>query len=513
MNRRHANITTGAVILALLVLLCGQAWGGEALRNPQDLEIWGQKGGMPLELEMGSSRIIDTKYPVDWINIANPAVADVLVLTPKQIYVLGKTLGYTKVMLGQQGQARSMLDITVTLDATGLKEKLYQLYPSQQINVYGSEKGIVLSGTVTGPEVIEEVLRLAQSYLPAGAAGGGGAGTGKSGAGITNLLKVGGNQQVLLEVKFAEVTRDTGKGWQFGLGYGKAGSGSDVRGAAGIGKLGVTDFGALSALNAGSVLMNFTSNIANVFVNIENVTAALQFLETEGLARTLAEPRLITLSGQQASFLAGGEFPIPVPDANGNTTITFKDYGVALTFTPIVLSDGRISLRVSPQVSDVVYTSAVPAAGSSGAQLQIPSLTTRKLDTTVELHDGQSLALAGLLQDNITETVKKIPGLGDIPILGALFRSSSFTQKKTDLLIAVTPHIVKPVKEGSLSFPGDHFKIPDRYEFYLEGRLEGRRSVDDQPGLSRHDFAPQQPAVEKQGGLEGAFGHQPVAAE
>ena len=499
MNRRLANIATGALILALIALFCSQAWG-EAMERKT------------LELKKGGSDIISTEFPVNRISIANPDVADVVVLSPRQIYVFGKKVGYSSVMLWEKGQSRALLDVTVTLDLTGLKEKLYQLFPDQQIEVYGSETGIVLAGTVSGPEVMEEILRLSQSFLPKEGTGGGSkAGTGKSGSGITNLMKIGGAQQVMLEVKFAEVTRDSGKGLQAALGYSSPNSGSDVKGAIGLGTLGVSKLGAFS-LDTGSLLVNFTDNLANVFVNIKNVNAALQFLETEGLARTLAEPRLVTMSGQEASFLAGGEFPVPVPNDTGTISIEFKSYGVALTFTPIVLSGGRISLRVAPQVSDVVYTSAVPV-GTSSATFQIPSLTTRKLDTTVELHDGQSLALAGLLQDNITETVKKIPGLGDIPILGALFRSNSFTQKKTDLLIAVTPHIVKPVKEGELSFPGDKLQLPDRYEFYLEGKLEGSRASETKPGLSQHDFAPAQAPLEKTGGLEGAFGHQPVSAE
>ena len=506
MKRKLTNIATGAFILALITLFCSQAWGETIERKT-------------LNLKMSGSDIISTEFPVKRISIANPEVADVVVLSPRQIYVFGKKVGYSSVMLWEKGKSRSLLDVTVTLDLTGLKEKLYQLFPDQQIEVYGSETGIVLAGTVSGPEVIEEVLRLAQSFLPkeSGTSGststgtGSGSGTGKSGSGITNLMKVGGTQQVLLEVKFAEVTRDSGKGLQVGVGYNSPNSGSDVKGAFGIGTLGVSKLGAFS-LDTGSILVNFTDNLANVFVNIKNINAALQFLETEGLARTLAEPRLVTLSGQEASFLAGGEFPVPVPNETGTISIDFKSYGVALTFTPIVLSGGKISLRVAPQVSDVIYTSAVPV-GTSSANFQIPSLTTRKLDTTVELHDGQSLALAGLLQDNITETVKKIPGLGDIPVLGALFRSNSFTQKKTDLLIAVTPHIVKPVKEGDLNFPGSNLQLPDRYEFYLEGKLEGSRNPEIQPGLSQHDFAPPQAPLEKTGGLEGAFGHQPVSAE
>jgi pilus assembly protein CpaC len=239
--------------------------------------------------------------------------------------------------------------------------------------------------------------------------------------------------------------------------------------------------------------------------------SALRFLEDEGLARILAEPRLVTQSGQEASFLAGGEFPIPVPDEDG-ITIEFREFGVALRFTPVVMSDGKISLRVAPSVSDIASTSTIPAA-ISGEYYNVPNLTTRKLETTVQLYDGQTLALAGLLQDNLRESVSKIPGLGDLPIIGALFRSTTYSQDKTDLLIAVTPHLVKPSKEGTVRFPGEYLKVPNRLEFYLEGRLEGRRLPSDVSAMSRHHFTPPPQNVENLGGLEGEFGHEPVSVQ
>jgi pilus assembly protein CpaC len=174
------------------------------------------------------------------------------------------------------------------------------------------------------------------------------------------------------------------------------------------------------------------------------------------------------------------------------------------------MSDGKISLRVAPSVSEIVATSTIPS-GIVGANFVVPSLSTRKLDTTVQLYDGQTLALAGLLQDNLRETVRKVPGLGDLPIIGALFRSSNFQQNKTDLLIAVTPHIVKPEKEGAINYPGEFIQPPSRFEFYLEGRLEGRRSPGDVSALSQHSFALPMVPMESQGGLEGQFGQEPVS--
>ena len=217
----------------------------------------------------------------------------------------------------------------------------------------------------------------------------------------------------------------------------------------------------------------------------------------ESLARLLAEPRLVTQSGQEASFLAGGEFPYQTV-SDQDVSINFKEFGVGLKFTPIVGSDGMVTLRVSPSVSEITQL----VETSTGPQ---PVLSTRKLNTTVRLRDGQTLVLAGLLQDDLREIVSKVPLLGDIPVLGTLFRSSSYQEKKTDLLIAVTPHIVTPVREGDISYPGEFVKAPSRMEFYLEGRLEGRRTAEDPSLLSQHSFITE--AAIDGGGMEGDFGH------
>ncbi|BCR03452.1 pilus assembly protein CpaC [Desulfuromonas versatilis] len=516
---RFSRVGGAALIMAVIVLVC-------SISSAEDVER------KTLELKLGGSDMIKTAQPFKRVSIADSEVADVVVLSPREIYVFGKMVGYTSVMLWEEGKSRTLLDVVVSLDLTALKQKLHELYPNQRIEVYASETGVVLSGTVSGPEVVEQVLRLTATYLPKEADDKGGkGGTGRSGGAITNLLKVGGLQQVMLEVKFAEVTRNSTRDWQAALGLAKLGN--DFTGAAGVGNVltPVEDAfvnlnfpnapnqsgffeGAIDGLiqNPRSLLLNFADNAANIFVNIDNFTAALQFLETEGLARTLAEPRLVAQSGQKASFLAGGEFPIPVPQDFGQITIEYKDFGVALVFTPVVLSDGRISLHVAPSVSEITSTSSIPA-GITGAEFQVPSLATRRLDTTVQLHDGQTLALAGLLQDNLRERARKIPGLGDLPILGALFRSTGYIQDKTDLLVAVTPHIVKPVREGELEFPGEYLKKPNWYEFYLEGRLEGRRSAEDTSELSQHGFAVSSLPTKTRGGLEGPFGNQPLSAQ
>lgn len=475
---------------------------------------------LTLDVNIGGSELVEIREPSQRMKIliSNGDIIGARPLRPNlvNIYNLGKKIGFSRVTVWDDAsrQVRAIIDVSVNLDLTPLKQKISQLYPLEDIKVHASETGVVLSGTVSGPEVVEQVVRLTETFLPKKAeAGTGGKGTGESGSGITNLLTVGGIQQVMLEVKFAEVTRSSGRGWQAALGFTGLGDNSGV--IAGTGGIDGASSGSFASGTLGSVLLNFasfsTANPANIFLQLGDFTSALRFLEDEGLARILAEPRLVTLSGQEASFLAGGEFPIPVPNENG-ITIEFREFGVALRFTPVVMSDGKISLRVAPSVSDIVSTSTIPSA-IAGENLNVPNLTTRKLETTVQLQDGQTLALAGLLQDNLRETVSKIPGLGDLPIIGALFRSTSYSQDKTDLLIAVTPHLVKPVKEGSISFPGEYLQPPNSLEFYLEGRLEGRRYPDDTSGMSHHSFTSPSQATETSGGLEGEFGHETMTAQ
>jgi len=515
----NPHIRSRSVFLLLAMwTVAGLAWGDEPHRQT-------------LNLKVGGTQILEAPDAVKRASVVNPDIADIVIISPKELYAYGKQPGYTSVILWEEGKGKTLLDVVVSLDLTALKEKLYQLFPGEKVEVRGSETGVVLSGTVSGPDVVEEILRLTRTFLPKLATAKAAAeGTGTSGEGITNLLRVGGLQQVLLEVKFAEVTRDTNKDWQ--AAFGLENLSKDFVGGVGVGSVfnqvenafvnatfpqapfqsGILQNGSLNALiqNPGSLLVNFAENPANIFVQINSFKAALHMLETEGLARILAEPRLVTQSGKEASFLAGGEFPVPVAKDLGEVSIEFKEFGVALRFTPIIMRDGRISLRVAPSVSQISSVGTVPA-GIVGANFVVPTFATRKLDTTVELYDGQTLALAGLLQDDLREQVNKVPGLGDIPILGQLFRSTSYQQEKTDLLIAVTPHLVKPVREGELTFPGENMALPSGYEFYLEGRLEGSRDPEESSNLSQHKFVALSKAAQL-GGLEGSFGQQPVPA-
>jgi len=532
--RLFANIPTRFLLLSCLIVILTSS-----LVFAADWED-------SIELTSGDSmNYVVENHPLKRVIVGDPDMVYVDVVAKNEIVLVGRTMGQSKILLRDGTDNTTTLNIFVSPDVSLLKRRLYQLFPEQNIKVYSNANGVILGGSVTGAEVIEKVLRVAGQVLaaPTGGGpkpirvgdevkksaskdelatviaqkqvisakagdGGGGAATGQSSPQIINMMTISGPQQVMLEVKFAEVSRDSGRDLNAGFRLGKLSN--DFGGAIGSNSFGTSSTPSISGLATdtnmsgllGDLFVNFAglADTANVLLNIDNFTLAMQFLEQESLARILAEPRLVTQSGQEASFLAGGEYPYQTVNDN-DVAVSFKEFGVGLKFTPIVGSDGMVTLRVTPSVSEI--TSLVDT--STGPQ---PVLSTRKLNTTVNLRDGQTLALAGLLQDDLREVVSKVPLLGDIPILGALFRSSNYRQNKTDLLVAVTPHIIKPVHEQEISFPGEFLKSPNRFEFYLEGRLEGRRSADDPSLMSQHQFTTQ--ASIDGGGLEGNFGHSEI---
>jgi pilus assembly protein CpaC len=506
-----------AVALIVLLLTCSTSVAMEA--------------GQSIDLQSGETRDVSLDFDLRKVIIGNPEVVDIQIVDKRDIVLIGRGSGQSSVILRSSAADESRFQVFTSPDATYLKRRINQLFPGQKIKIYPNRGGVILAGSVSGAEVIEQVLRVTTQILStpqdsagktvrirkkvrrelkrgdvavilgenqdnqAVARGKGGGGTGQSSPSIINLMSVAGPQQVLLEVKFAEVSRKSGRDLQAGIGV--TGMDTRFRGAAGTSPLGISGSGNLASLGLGSLLLNFAGvgEFGNVFVNIDDFTMALQFLEEENLARILAEPRLVTQSGQEASFLAGGEYPYPVVDDN-DVSVEFKEFGVGLKFTPIINSDGLITLRVAPSVTDISGFVKLDAGDQ-------PILSTRKLESTVHLRDGQTLALAGLLKQNLGEAVKKLPFLGDIPVLGTLFRSSSFQNDKTDLLVAVTPHIVKPARENEISYPGEFIKPPNRFEFYLEGTLEGRRSAEDPSAFRSHNFYQTSLAG---GGLDGAFG-------
>ena len=432
-----------------------------------------------LSMVMGKSIIIETKDPVRRVSLAAPEIVDVVVLNPRQIYLTGKTPGTTNLTFWDAAsRVSSIIDIEVLPDIGGLKEKIYQMFPQEKnISVTASPNGVNLTGTVSSTSNLTQVMGVAQAYAPKDKEG-------KSR--INNFLEVGGVHQVMLEVRVSEMSRTLMRRLGFNFNYISAGGNT----------YGISMLNHLTSLSGGVSPANLTvSDPVNLIFRFlgggATWTTFIDALKENGLTKILAEPTLITVSGQTANFLAGGEYPIPVPQSGTNATIgiEYKTFGVSLSFTPTVLSSNKISMKVNPEVSELDFTQGVALGGYI-----IPSLTTRRVSTVIELADGQSFAIAGLLKDDVREVVRKFPVLGDIPILGALFRSSSFQKSETELIIIVTPHLVKPVDMAKQTLPTDQYIEPNDFEFYLLGKLEGEGDE-------------KNPPLKKGGGLEGDFGH------
>ena len=479
--RPRATVSFLSSILFCLVLLSpATAVGQEKIRLDASAP---QK----VTLTVGKSVIVESPTAIRKFALAAPEYADVTVLSPRQIYLIGKIPGATNATLwGVDGKIVAMLDIEIMPDVSRLKEKIHEMLPNEKdVKVTASHDALVLSGTVSNTSNLSQVVALANAYAPRDK-------DGKSK--VMNLLEVGGVHQVMLEVRVSEMSRSLMR--RLGVNFAYISEGGQT--------FGISLLRNLTALPTGGWPGNpitATTNINAIFRFLgggATWTTFIDALKEEGLTKVLAEPTLITMSGRTANFLAGGEYPIPVPQSGGNaTTITieYKTFGVGLNFTPTVLNNNKISMEVKPEVSELDFTNAVQISG-----YVVPSITTRRVSTTIELADGQSFAIAGLLKEDLREVVSKFPVLGEIPILGVLFRSTSYQKNETELVIIVTPHLVKPVDMAKQTLPTDAFVEPNEFEFYLLGSLEGRG----EPAKSKGAAAP--PRSDK-GGLEGDFGH------
>ena len=424
--------------------------------------------GLSLSLPINKSQTLRVPRPFARIAVGNAKIADVSPVTNRVAYLLGKEIGTTNLTLyDAKGGVIAVVDVTVTPDAMGLKQKLAEVMPTENLGVQVANDRLILSGTASSAAAVQRAVTIAMAYAPDK---------------VINMTGVGTAQQILLEVRFAEMQRGTVKALgidslQFGN---QAGILSRTNGSASFPGSGVTGF------FAGSF-------------NTPGFSFRLQALERQGLIRTLAQPNIIALSGETANFLAGGEFPVPVGVAiNGQIAIEFKQFGVGLAFTPTLLEDGLINLLVAPEVS-----SLDPAAGIDIGGLRIPGLKVRRARTTLELRDGQTFALAGLIQSDFRDTVSAVPLLGKIPILGALFRSTNFDRQETELVILVTPRIVRPVQAGTaLQLPTDRILEPSDADLFLLGKSERRA----QPGTVLPLPGPAS-AINKPGGVAADHGH------
>jgi pilus assembly protein CpaC len=462
---------TAAIALALALLIVStSAWAADDVGATQPQR---------LELVVNKAFVLPIPEPVRQsdevrVTIASPKIADILFIPelgkgrrPKFVYIQGKKPGMTNMTLWIGDRLVGVYDLEVTHGVLRLKENLHQLLPDEKdIRVFATHDSIVLSGTVSSTENLSEAIALAKAMTTEEK--------------LVNLLQVGGVHQVMLEVTIAEMSRSTAK--KLGINFGWVNDNGEFLVSL-IG--GLADFqteGSVGVLEGSGPSAIFGAQTSNN----GRITGVVDFLKGNGLIKILAEPTLIALSGQTASFLAGGEFPVPQVDRFGNVGVVYRNYGIELAFTPTVLSQDRIGLRVVPAVSELDYT---VAANISGAV--VPGLSTRSASTNVELGDGQSFAIAGLLKENASESIEKFPVLGDLPVLGALFKSQSFQNQQTELVIMVTPHLVKPIDADQQSLPTDYYIGPDDAEFYLWGII----------GKSHENI----PA--ENGGLDGEFGH------
>ncbi len=458
------------------MLLCAVLWAPAAVAETSVPYVL-DRDRDEMQLSVGKSRMISSRAALDQVVIGNPDVADIRMLSDNQVLILGISPGHTNLAFRGKDRSLRLVDLSVGYDVEELKKKVWEVMPGEEdLHVRTSRNKVILSGRISSALALERILDVASSYVPEDR--------------IINMVEVSGGHQVALEVRIAEVARRS------------------------LRELGMTttlsDSGTRSITTAatGSVLQS--SPFLDVGVSTTNrlgldaIDLRLQALERSGLARVLAEPNLTAMSGQEASFLAGGEVAIPVTQAGvspGAVTVDFKEFGIGLKFTPTVLQRDKINVSLSAEVSSIDAANAVEVSGFS-----IPGISTRRAGTTVEIGDGQAFAIAGLLQSDMNNVVNEIPGLGRIPVLGALFRSTRFQREETELVVIVTPRLVRPDRPENLALPTDVVLPPNWIDQYLLGSVEHWPRGKRENPPSRNAGNDRASAPEK--GLDGEYGHQ-----
>jgi pilus assembly protein CpaC len=418
--------------------------------------------GGQLDVPLNKSQILTVDRPYGKALVGNSEIADILPISNRSVYVLGKKMGTTSLtMTDAGGRTIAIVDIAVGPDVVSLRRQLSELIPGEQIGARISNDAVVLTGIVSNGPAIGRAMELAKTY---------------AGDKVVNMMSVGASQQVMLEVRFSEVNRQAAK--QIGVSAFLGSNGGTFGSAIGNGAALVPD----TANPDGVLRLDSITGSFGVFRKAFsalglNINATLDALERKGLVKTLAEPTLVALSGETASFLAGGEFPVPVAQSNsgsgagagGSSTITveFKPFGVSLAFTPTVLADGVINLVVAPEVSSIDPSASITVNG-----LTIPGLQTRRANTVLELRDGESFAIAGLIRKDFSTTVRQVPLLGSIPLIGSLFRSTGFQKGETELVMVVTPRLVQPMKASDVQLPTDRVQDPRETDLFLMGRTD-----------------------------------------
>ncbi|MBC7908512.1 MAG: type II and III secretion system protein family protein [Rhodospirillaceae bacterium] len=415
-----------------------------SMTNPAMTAKAAQITGEPARFALNKTHEIILPGPVRDVVVGSADVVDVVVRTPTQVYLVGKGVGQTDVtFFDMAGKVMRRVAVDVHLDADALREVLSEVMPEEKnVRVSGVGDSLYLSGTVRNDGTAGQIRALARRFV-------------KDEVNVVNLLKISAEQQVLMQVKVAEMQKSVLKELGVEL-RGEVGSTGNVRAifnpnsAVGLTQ---TPFGSLTVSGIGALVGQFNA------------------LETQGLVRTLVEPNMTAVSGETANLLAGGEFPIPVAAQNGQITIEFKQFGVLLNFTPVVLDPGRISLKLQSEVS-AVSSEHVVRVNLANREIIIPGLTVRRASSTVEMASGGSIMIAGLLQNDITSNLSGLPGIMDIPILGTLFKSSSFQRKETELVVIVSAFVVQPLEKPRLSMPTDGFAPSSDWDRILLNRLQ-----------------------------------------
>ena len=452
---RRARLGTALAALAIAV-------GTVSASAPAMAQPAAARPSETLNLSQGTGTMVRLTEPMTDVFVANDAIADVQVRSSNQLYIFGKGKGETTVYAtSKSGHVVYAANVRVGNNISSVDEMLHLAMPEAAIEATPMNNLVLLTGTVANPEDVQEAQRLVQAYVGEGTQ-------------VVSRLRSATPLQVMLKVRVAEMNRsllkkfgvnllnrDTGGTSLFGIGRGNPGTINVAKGATnpitGVTPETVTGV-TFNNLVGGTTLGLF----GHIFGT--DLLGTLDLLENDGIISTLAEPNLTALTGETASFLAGGEFPVPVSQGNQAVTIEYKQFGVGLAFTPVVLADGRISMRVRPEVSELSDAGSVKLGGFT-----VPALTTRRAETTVELGSGQSFMIAGLLQNRNANSVEKAPFLGDLPILGTLFRSTSYRRDETELVIIVTPYLVRP-SSNQLALPNDGYRAPDDFRLNVLGQ-------------------------------------------
>jgi len=421
---------------------------------PGDVVASGLDENGSITLAIGKTRLISTRSTLETVDSTQPEIAFAKVIPPSDVTITGRKPGTAQLMLWDDKGRSQTIDITVQADVQGLTATMKRLFPDARIEAGVVEGQVILRGHVPNAEIAKQAEAAAAPY----------------GSKVLNFLEISGGRQVTLQVRFAEVSRAA----TTNLGFNAFATGGPTKLGWNNGP-GATPIGGLSANNPNVTIDPSVAVFGAGSAGVFNFEFFIQALRQNNLLRVLAEPNLTVISGKQASFLAGGEFPIPVPQSSGAggsgtaITVEYKQFGVRLNFTPVVLGDGRVRLQVTPEVSDLDFTRSVSFNG-----FVIPSLTKRTLDTVVELNEGQTLALAGLLDHRITANKNVTPLLGDLPVLGVLFRSVQYTRNETELVVLVTPRFSEGMNPGQVpTLPGEYWRYPTEGELFWLRDLGG----------------------------------------